>query len=480
VLLEAFGNPNFRQSTYLQKALMHTALLLQHRDDAEAEHLARTCAALRELKPLPSVLEHEVLGLLELLAEALLLRELSELGPARMIHVMDCFVAWGLVSRERSKTSSASIDLCWALARELKGRLRDHAKEHPDHLATLALTLASGGLSHEELWDELVDNLEQVSYKMSASSVAAAAIGAARGGRIWPALFEAFGRRLLERRNDLGPLDCARAAAGFLRCPTSIAERFVTRGPVGERILELGLETLDAESTVMLFDGLSRAPPGAHGVETLAGALLEASHMRLRDFSAKQLCIIARSLGHLRPAVADVLRETLDCVQEIVKEAASNEGVLEPRYIAMLCRGVASQTTTSLPDRATRLQQLLPDIGVALRSKPTCVTTVQLLHSLVCCPASEERDAALTMCAEHIAERACDLSAATMVSLAESLATLAGQWKVPPKLVLALARQLDVKRYDVRPGTLFRAAHALEAAGAEAGTLRLEPRDLQR
>jgi len=479
VFLEAFGNPKFRQSTYLQKALTHTTLLLQHRDDAQAEHLARTCAALRDLKPLPSILQLEVLGLLELLAEALLLRELSELGPARTIHVMDCFVAWGLVSRERSKASSASIDLCWALARELKGRLRDHAKEHPDHLATLALTLASGGLAHEELWDELVYNLGQVSYKMSASSVAAAASGVARSGRTWPALFEAFGRRLVERRNDLGLLDCARAAGGFLRCPTSVAERFVTRGPVGERLLELGLETLDAESTVMLLDGLSRAPPGAHGVETLAGALLEASHMRLRDFSAKQLCIIARSLGHLRPAVADVLRETFDCVQEVVKEATSNEGVLEPRYIAMLCRGLSSQTTSALPDRARRLQQLLPEIGVALRSKPTCVTTVQLLHSLVLFPASEERDASLEICAGHIAERACDLSAATMVPLTESLATLADHWTVPSKLVLALAHQLDIKRYDLRPGTLFRAARALEAAGAREGTLRLEPRDSQ-
>jgi len=126
-----------------------------------------------------------------------------------------------------------------------------------------------------------------------------------------------------------------------------------------------------------------------------------------------------------------------------------------------------------------RLQQLLPDVGVALRSKPTCVTTVQFLHSLVFCPASEERDVALTMCAEHIAEQACDLSTATMVPLTESLATLADHWTVPPKLVLALARQLDIKRYDVRPGILFRAARALEASGAEAGTLRLEPRDLQ-
>jgi len=146
----------------------------------------------------------------------------------------------------------------------------------------------------------------------------------------------------------------------------------------------------------------------------------------------------------------------------------------------MLCRGVASQTTTALPDRAMRLQQLLPHVGVALRSKPTCVTAVQLLHSLVLCPASEERDAALTTCAEHIAERACDLSTATMVPLTESLANLADQWTIPPKLVLALARQLDIKRYDVRPGTLFRAARALEAAGAEVGTLRLEPRDMQR
>ncbi|CAE8636891.1 unnamed protein product, partial [Polarella glacialis] len=86
VVLEAFANPRFRQGEYLQKTLTHMALLLQHRDDAKVEDLARTCAALRDLRPQPAEVAEEVVAGLELLAEALLMRELSELGPARAVN----------------------------------------------------------------------------------------------------------------------------------------------------------------------------------------------------------------------------------------------------------------------------------------------------------------------------------------------------------------------------------------------------------
>lgn len=75
VVLEAFANPRFRLGTYLQKTMLHLGLLLQHRDDAKADDLARTCAALRSLWPLSQELSKDVMAALELLAEALLLRD---------------------------------------------------------------------------------------------------------------------------------------------------------------------------------------------------------------------------------------------------------------------------------------------------------------------------------------------------------------------------------------------------------------------
>ncbi|CAK0896326.1 unnamed protein product, partial [Prorocentrum cordatum] len=59
VLLEAFENPKFRQSSYLKDALTHLTLLLQHRDDAKVEDLARSCAALAALRPLQCELRGE-------------------------------------------------------------------------------------------------------------------------------------------------------------------------------------------------------------------------------------------------------------------------------------------------------------------------------------------------------------------------------------------------------------------------------------
>ena len=85
VLLEGFVNQRFRQGGYLEKALTHLALLLQHRDDFQAEDLARCCDALRALRPLPPEQVRDASAVLDVLAEGLLLRELAELGPAKAI-----------------------------------------------------------------------------------------------------------------------------------------------------------------------------------------------------------------------------------------------------------------------------------------------------------------------------------------------------------------------------------------------------------
>jgi len=487
VLLEAFANPKFRQSSYLQKTLTHLSLLLQHRDDATAEALARTCAAVRVLSPLPSDLSREALGALELLAETLLLRELSELGPGRMIQVLDCYSSWGLLSRELLTQSSASVDLCWALARELKGRLQGHASEHADDLGTLALAMATGGLAHAELWDELLVSLEEVAHTMSGPAVAAAAYGVARGGRRFPQLYEAFARRLQERQGDLSALDCARAAGGFCRCPPALAERVLLRGAISERALELGLGAFDAEAATLLLDSLSRAPPAAQGAELLAGALLEALHPRLGELSARQLASVARSLGTLRPASPEVLRAMLDRAQEAVESAASAghgdaEG-LPPRYVAMLCQGIAAQPSEAALGVPDRLKAMLPVVISALKAKPTGVTTVQLLRSLVHCRGTPERDVAVNACADRLLASAGDLSAIALVSLAETLAAVCTQSEAGTArttidaLLKKVAAQLDMKRYDLPRDTLWRAARALELAGAEPGVLRLERRD---
>lgn len=480
VLLEAFANPRFRQSTYLNKTLLHLALLLQHRDDAKAEDLARTCAALRELWPLPLELAREVQDALGLIAEALLLRDLTELNPSRSIGILDCYVGWGLFGIEGADRQTTSADLCWALARDLRGQLREHGHEQPDDLAKLAFAMGTGGLSHTDLWEELVTSLAHLAHRLSGPAAAAAACGAARGEQRSPHLYEALARSVREHRSELSALDCARAASGFLRGPRKVAEEVVLRGPIFDRVLELGFDAFDAEALTQLLSALGRAPPSAWGVELAAGSVLEALHPRLNELSARQVASVVRSLGYLRPEAPDVLRDVFDRAQELALDSKAGEA-LAPRHIAMLCQGIAAQESVQACNVPTRLQSLLPVINEALAAGPTAFSAAQILSSLVHCPASADRDVVLDACAQKLASKAYSLPASGLVNMAESMAKLAtasAKWTPPDALLKATIDQLDTKRYDLAPGTLWKAAHALEVCGAEPGALTLEPRDM--
>eukprot|EP00933_Yihiella_yeosuensis_P062057 TRINITY_DN64989_c0_g1_i1.p1 TRINITY_DN64989_c0_g1~~TRINITY_DN64989_c0_g1_i1.p1 ORF type:complete len:512 (-),score=140.39 TRINITY_DN64989_c0_g1_i1:73-1503(-) len=459
------------------------ALLLQHRDDAKVEDLARICAALRDLAPQPSDIATEVHAGLELLAEALLLRELSELSPAQIVNVLHCYVVWGLCNKERKTASTASMDLCWALARELKGLLRDLGKENPKDLATLALALSTGGIAHEELWEELSKNIELEAYRMTGPVAASAVYGAARGGHRGYKLYENLARRLEEEAGKLEALDCARAAGAFLRGPGGMAEKVVLRGPVGERILELGFGAFDAEALTMLLDALVRARPSVWGVEAMAGGVLEALEPRLGELSAQQLASAARCLGHLQPESPEVLRAVLDRAQAAIvpsKDAEEEKGV-SPRYVAMLCQGISMQPARKLPDAGKRLKNLLPQVNAAISAKPTATTAAQLLGSLARCEPCEERTAALDVCAARLAAKAHELQAHMLVNLAGSIATVSKSgWTISPELLKEVSRQLDMKRYDLPQGVLWRAVDALEAVGVSREQLpTLEARDLR-
>eukprot|EP00927_Polykrikos_kofoidii_P039266 TRINITY_DN33688_c0_g1_i1.p1 TRINITY_DN33688_c0_g1~~TRINITY_DN33688_c0_g1_i1.p1 ORF type:complete len:734 (-),score=110.97 TRINITY_DN33688_c0_g1_i1:168-2264(-) len=513
VLLEAFGNPRFRQSIYLQKALTHLSLLLQHRDDAKPEDLARTCAALRALKPESREVSREVRGVLELLADALLLRDLGDLGVGRAARVLDCYVTWEMAGSDRGGPSTAATDLCWALLRSLKGQLRNHGREHPGDLATLAMAMSAGKLDHDELWKEIIHNLKFEAHRLTGPEAAMAVFAAARSGRGSTELYEALGRRLDDRSADLKPIDCARSAGGLLCAPRSLAERFVLRGSIFDRVMELGLEAFDAQALVMLLDGLGRAPPAAFGVETMAGAILEMLEVggRLGQLSARQLASVARCLGRLRPQSPEILRAVLDRAQSAAAEAleedaqrraaaaevespASEEldaldfGPLAPRHVAMLCQGIASQPKSLLPDAPARIQALLPQVAAALSARPPAAKlATSFIASLTRCPSAPLRNEALTLCAERLCSRAKDLPCRDLVALTEDLAYLAspagGKWVVPEALLLAVVRQIDIKRYDLQSGILWRVERALVAlsSGSEMPkvNIRLEERDMQ-
>lgn len=458
VFLEAFANPRFRQGSYLNKVLTHLALLLQHRDDATAEDLARCCAALRQLWPQPPDLASEILISLELLSEGLLLRELSELDVRRMVQIVDACSTWGLLSSEGSRRSTSACDLSWALARELKGRLRVHSKESPGDLATLALAMGNGPLAHVDLWRELLDCLPAVAHRLSGPDAAAALHGVAKGAARGRRLYEALGRRLAEEGSHLSALDCARAAGGLFR--TSARKSSEPLNAVFERVLHLGLENFDTEALAKLFDALSRAPEGAPGAEPLAGATLEVIAQRLEDFSARQLATIVLSLGHLQPHDTQVTNDVLDRLQV----AATSEGAdLQPRHFAMIFSGLCAQPEG--PCRVQdRLAALMPQVIAAMDLNPTAVSTMLILSGVALCVQAPELDALLSKCAGRLAARCCDLSAAALCSLCRTLEELRASplaWQAPDALLCEVSAQLDIKRYDIKPDSLREAAQAL-------------------
>lgn len=511
VVLEAFVNPRFREPAYLQRVLLHLALLLQHRDDATVADLARCCAALGALQGLPRPIVVEVRGALELLAEALLLRDLSELTVSRNILVLNCYVSWGMVGNERTSSrlpSSTSPDLCWALVRELKGRLRSHGQEKPEEFGILATAMARGGFDHEDLWQELLHNLEHEAHRLPGHACASAVYGATKAGRCPPSLYRVLARRISEEQKALSTQDCARAVWGFVRGPLPIAEEIVLQGPVSDRILEVGFSNFTTRELVLTLDGLARAPARAQGVEALGSLLFEALHARLDKLSAEMLASVTRCLTYLRPESPEVVRQVLDAAAQKTLDAAATgvaavgetdggdaehvDGAPDaedspdvqlpaPRHFAMLCQGLVGQPADIVPDISARVEALLPALQESLSRAPSAVSAAQILGCLVRIPGTERRNAALDTCAEMLVVRAGDLGAMSLVSLAQATAITAKSpviglaWTPPPELLHEVHLQLDMKRYDLKPGTLWKAARALSLV--DGPELRLEERD---
>jgi hypothetical protein len=123
-----------------------------------------------------------------------------------------------------------------------------------------------------------------------------------------------------------------------------------------------------------------------------------------------------------------------------------------------------------------RMMQLMPLISSAVSSSPTAVTTAQLLDSLRFCVAPT-RDDVLSACASRILTQISAFTAMNLVLLSESLAALSEQWTSPPALLAAIADNLDMKRYDLPQGELWRAQKALQSCSPRI-SFRLEERDL--
>ncbi|CAE8634846.1 unnamed protein product, partial [Polarella glacialis] len=108
------------------------------------------------------------------------------------------------------------------------------------------------------------------------------------------------------------------------------------------------------------------------------------------------------------------------------------------------------------------------------------VTAAQLLGGLAVCTPSEPRAKALDSCGELLTAKLYELPAPAIVALAEAVASVARSgWKPQAALRREISRQLDMRRYDLEPGKLWRAVDALKALGAsDEDVPKLEPRDM--
>lgn len=256
-----------------------------------------------------------------------------------------------------------------------------------------------------------------------------------------------------------------------MRGPGSLAEQVVLRGAVGARILELGLPSFDAQALAMVLDALSRAAPSTWGVETLASSVLEEVHGRADELSLDELALVVRSLGYLQPQTPQVLHNVLDHALRAAKDQGGSA-----RTLAMLCQGIAMQPSSLLLDASERLEALLPEVQKALQEKPTAESAAQILWSLSRCTSSSRRGV-FAACDEVLVARAAELPASLLVRLAEALAAASRTGVTPSKaLINKVSHHLDMKRYDLPPGKLWRAARAFEVLGVPQN-ISLEERD---
>merc|ERR1719341_1085652 len=101
----------------------------------------------------------------------------------------------------------------------------------------------------------------------------------------------------------------------------------------------------------------------------------------------------------------------------------------------MLCQGISAQSQKLLPDAGQRLESLLPIVAEVL-----------------------------DLCAKRLAIKINNLTAFNLVSLTAHLAAVASspgasgcRWSPPPELLHSVVAQLDMKRYDLPQGFLWRA-----------------------
>jgi len=494
VLLEAFANPRFRQSMYLEKALNHLSLLIQHRDDASVQELAKVCIALQSLHPLPlqSSLESEVHAILELVAEALLLRELSELSSTQTIGTLGCLVTYHLVGRERSRqerVATAALDLSWTLVRQLRGQLHALSKEAegPDELGQLAMWLQEAGLSDSKLWEELAVNLSFEAHRLSAPGVATASSAIARvvgragalgqyGSR--HQLCENLMRQIAEQLHNMTSSEYAHALHGALSI-TRIGVKAVHLRKVVERAVELGPNAFDNHATVTVLDALRNADLDKDDASTrqslaiFCDALLEKIYDGLdsmEDLSPRSTVSLVRSTTSFNTEMA---KKLLPSLLSRVENSADH---LTPRDFGMLFQSLASIEGGGQMC-ADRMQPLLSALQQALIAvQPHPATTVQLLGSLSICPATELRNTVLTELCDELQSGANDLTARELQLLGESLLSLESaegevQWKCPPALLSKLVSLIDMKRYDLHPKQLDYTVQVLSALRADVSKL---------
>lgn len=459
ILLEAFWNDLFRPAKYLPWTLSYLELLLRHRDDATVEELSKVCAAIRGLKPLGAN-EHTkpVVAVLELLSEAMLRRDLSELKVGEAARIIDCLAAWDLVGDESISSSLAAADLCWALLRDLRGRVASHCREEPGDIALLALAMATRNLHYDDVWAELRGSLEQSAHLLAGADAANVAYAFAKKGDSSPKVFQKLFRQLDEKRSELQPMDCAKASSGFLRGFAALSEKAITNGPVFDRILELGLPNFDPAALSLLYDSLSRSKPGTRGVDAMASLVLAEAYPRMQEFSLPHVASMTRSLAHLKPDNKDVLQAVFGQACSAIEAQSS---ALTPRYLAMILRSI-SELSGQWESADGWLQQLVPHVTRSLDDNSRCapITITQFILALVHCPGSEATQA-LEKCTDVLMKELRDLSAVSLVSLSEALAAHPN-WLPPDAFLEQVAFFLNMKRYDLKASATQRAVNAFE------------------
>merc|ERR1719161_130040 len=260
------------------------------------------------------------------------------------------------------------------------------------------------------MWMKLRDGLEHSAHRLSGADAASVAYAFAKADDHSGKLYQKLFRQLDEKRSDLQPLDCARASLGFLRGFAALSEQAITRGPVFDRVLELGLPNFDPEALSMLFDALGRSKPGTKGVDAMASLVLAEAYPRIHEFTVPQVASLARSLSHIQPDNEELLKGILDHACSAIVLFNNAGATVAPRHLAMILSG-ASEQRGRMEAADDWLRQLIPLVTQTLENGHCApFTIVQFIVGLVHCPGLEATHA-LDKCTEKLTERLHSISA---------------------------------------------------------------------